>query len=121
MEYQKILNLLDSTPYQPIKLWTKNWVEVNDGSHGMYSLVGPIKFKTSMIRPSLCDYSDNYIFVKGTMTVPSTGIEEDPNNGNKYVIFKNCPPVTDCISEINNKKIDHGKEIDAVMPMFNLM
>ena len=115
MEYQKILNLLDSTPYQPIKLSTKNWVEVNDRSHGMYSIVGQIKFKTSMIRPSLCDYADNYIFVKGTI------IEEDPSNRNKYVIFKICPQFTDCISEINNKKIDHAKHIDAVMPMFNLM
>ena len=36
MEYQKIINLLDNTPYQPPKFKTKNWVEINDESKGTY-------------------------------------------------------------------------------------
>ena len=38
----------------------------------------------------------------------------------KKVIFKNCAPFTNCISEINNTQIDNAKDIDIVMPMYNL-
>ena len=43
------------------------------------------------------------------------------NNTNKKVIFKNCAPFTNCISEINNTQIDNAKDIDIVMPMYNLI
>ena len=33
MEYQKKKNLLDNTPNQTTKFWTKNWAETNDGSY----------------------------------------------------------------------------------------
>ena len=39
----------------------------------------------------------------------------------KKVIFKNCAPFTNCISEINNTQIDNAKDIDIVMPMYNLI
>ena len=58
MEYQKIANLLDSASNQPSKFRTKNWVEINDESRGTYAVNKQIKFKTSMLRSSLCDYSD---------------------------------------------------------------
>ena len=32
-----------------------------------------IKFRTSMIRSSLCDYSDAYILVRGTITIDGDG------------------------------------------------
>ena len=65
-----------------------------------------------MIRSSLCDYSDAYILVKGTVSITNTAADgAAPNNRNKKVIFKNCPPFADCISEINNKEIDHAKEL----------
>ena len=70
----------------------------------MYNTGSQIKWKPSMIRSSLCDYSDAYILVKGTVTVENTGTAADPNNRNKKVIIKNCAPFTDYISEINNKK-----------------
>ena len=35
-----------------------------------------IKFKTSMVRSSLCDYSDTYILVKGTTTVPDISAQD---------------------------------------------
>ena len=50
MEYQK--NLLENTPNQPSKFRIKNWGEVNDESHGTYSINSPIKFKTLMLRSS---------------------------------------------------------------------
>ena len=57
---------------------------------------------------SLCDYSDAYLLLKGTLTVWNTGTAATPNNRNKKVIFKNCAPFTDWISEINNKETDHS-------------
>ena len=51
-----------------------------------------------------------YILVKGTITVPNTGAAAAHNNRNKKVIFTNCVPFTDCLSEIKNKEIDHAKD-----------
>ena len=56
MVYQKVINLLDNTWNQPSKFRTKNWVEINDDSHGTYNTNSEIKFKTSMLRSSLCNY-----------------------------------------------------------------
>ena len=59
-----------------------------------------------MLKSSLCDYSDAYnayILVKGTISVNnSAAAGAAANNTNKKVIFKNCAPFTNCISEINN-------------------
>ena len=122
MEYQKIANLLDNASNQPSKFRTKNWVEINDESRGTYSVNRQINFKTSMLRSSLCDYSDAYILVKGNISVNNTAAADaDANNTNKKVIFKNCAPFTDCISKINNTQVDNGKYIDIVMPMYNLI
>ena len=73
-----------------------------------------------MLKSSLRDYSDAYILVKGTITVNNTAAQGTAaNNTNKKVIFKNCAPFTNCISEINNTQIDNAKDI--VMPMYNLI
>ena len=72
-----------------------------------------------MLKSSLCNYSDVYILFRRTITVNNTGTAEAPNNRNKKVIFKNCAPFTNCISKINNTQIDHAKDIDIVMPMYN--
>ena len=75
-----------------------------------------------MLKSSLCDYSDAYILVKGTITVNNTAAEDtDANNTNKNVIFKNCAPFTNCISEIINTQVDNAKDIDIVMPIYNLI
>ena len=81
--------MLDNTPNQSTKLRTKNWVEINDESRGTYNTDSQIRFKTSMLRSSLCDYSDAYILVKGTITVANTAAADaDSNNTDKKVIFK---------------------------------
>ena len=122
MEYQKIANLIDDTSNQPSKFRTKNWVEINDESRGVYNAGSQIKFKTTMLKSSLCDYRDAYILVKGTISVNNTAADgAAANNTNKKVIFKNCAPFTNCISEINNTQIDNAKDIDIVMPMYNLI
>ena len=91
--------MLDNTPSQPAKFRTKYWVEINDDSRGKYNINSQIKFKNSMLRSRLCDYSDVYILVSGN------------------IIVKNCAPFTNCISETNNKKIDNA----SVMPMYDLI
>ena len=75
-----------------------------------------------MLKSNLCDYSDAYILVKGTITVNNTAAAEaDASNTNKKVIFKNFAPCTNYISEINNKQVDNAKDLDIVMPMYNLI
>ena len=72
----------------------------------------------SMLKSSLCDYSDAYILVSRTKTVkPHAG--DNPNTVNKKVVFKNCAPFADCISEISNKQISNDKDIDVVIPRYN--
>ena len=75
-----------------------------------------------MLKSSLCDYSDAYILVKGTISASNTAAAGAAvNNDNRKVIFKNCAPFTNCISEINNTQVDKAKDIDIVMPMYNLI
>ena len=125
MEYQKIANLLDDNKSnQPSKFRTKNWVEINDESRGTYNVNSQIKFKTTMLKSSLCDYSDPYILVKGTITIAGAGADAEARQAverDKGVVFKNCAPFTNCVSEINNTQVDNAKDIDIVMPMYNLI
>ena len=76
-----------------------------------------------MLKSSLCDYSDAYTLVSGTITITGAGnnnAARQLDERNKGVIFKNCVSFTDCISEINNSQTDNAKYTDAVMPMYNL-
>ena len=104
MEQQKIVNSLNDGSNKPSKFRTKNWVEVNDDVRGVYFPNKQIRFKTSMLKSSLCDYSDVYILVKGNITVNNiAGAGADANN--KKVIFKNYAPFTNCINKIIPKQI----------------
>ena len=69
MEYQKIINLLANSQNQPTKFRTKIWVESNDDSSGTFSTGSQIKFKALVLKSSLCDYSNAYILVSGTISV----------------------------------------------------
>ena len=123
MEYQKIANLLDTESNQPSKFRTRNWVEINDESRGTYTS-NDIKFKTAMLRSNLCDYADAYILVKGTITITGAGDDaaaRQADERNKGVTFKNCAPFTKFISRINNVDIDNARDIDIVMPIYNLI
>ena len=84
--------MLDNTSYQPSKFRTKNWVEINDVNRGTCNTNSQIRFKTTMLKSSFCDYSDAYILGKGNITVPNTA-------------------VTDA----------HASDVDVVMPMYNLI
>ena len=77
MKYQKITNLLGNTADKEPRFITKKWIEVHDKSGNSENIYNPnkqIRFKTSMVRCDLCDYSDAYIFVKGNIAVTN------PNN-----------------------------------------
>ena len=124
MEYQKIANLLDSASNKPSKFRTKNWVEINDESRGGYTTGSDIKFKTTMLRSSLCDYADVYILVKEPIIITGAGDDAAARRAderNKGVIFKNCAPFTKCISKINDTEIDNAQDIDIVMPIYYLI
>ena len=71
MEFQKITNFLDinSGNKDLPKFVTKKWIEVYDHSEGNYDVNKEIRIKTSMLRSDLCDCSNAYIVVKGTITV----------------------------------------------------
>ena len=70
-----------------------------------------------MIRSDLCEFSDSYIVVKGTITVT------DPNDASydKKLALKNNVPLTSCTSKINNTLIDNAEDLDIVIPMYNLL
>ena len=116
--------MVDDTSNQPSQFRTKYWVEINDESRGTYNVNSQIKFKTTMLKSSLCDYSDAYILVKGAITIIGAGADaaaRQADERDKGVAFKNCTPFTNCISEINNTQVDNAKDIDIVMSMYNLI
>ena len=80
MEYEKIINLLDDTTNQPSKFRTRYLVEINDQSRGNYCKNNQIKFKTSIIRSNLCDYSDAYILVSGTISIDGAGADNNQHD-----------------------------------------
>ena len=124
MEYQKIANLIDETSNQQSKFRTKNLVEINDESRGTCNVNSQIKFKTTVLKSSLWDYSDAYILVKGRITIAGAGDDaaaRQADERDKGVAFKNCAPFTNYVSEINNTQVDNAKDIDIVMPMYKLI
>ena len=124
MEYQKIIHFLDNTSDQLPKFRTKNQIEINDQSRGVYHTNSDIRFKTTILTSSLCDYSDAYMLVKGTITITGAGADaaaRQADKRDKGVILKNFAPFINCKTEINNTEIDNGKDIDIVMPMYNLI
>ena len=118
----KIANLLNSASKKPSKFRTRNWVEINDDIRGAYSPNKQIRFKTAMLRSSLCDYSDAYILVKGNISVNNIAAEGAvANDTNKKVMFKNCAPFTNSINKLKNTEKDNADYIDIVMLTYNLI
>ena len=77
-----------------------------------------------MLKSSLCEYSGAYILIKGKITITGAGDDaaaKQADERKKGVAFKNCASFIICISEINNTQIDDCKDIDIIMPMYNLI
>ena len=70
-----------------------------------------------MLRSDLCDFSDSYIIVKGSINVT----DPDNNGYDKKLAFKNNVPFISCISKINNTLIYNAEDLDTVMPMYHLL
>ena len=119
MEFQKIVNLLDTTSDDKDlpRFVTKKWIEVYDQSEKNYSINKEIRIKTPMLRSDLCDFSDAYIVVKRTITVTNP----DDAKRNKVVAFKNNAPFINCISKTNGVQIDNAEHLDVVMPRYSLL
>ena len=120
MEYDKINNLLlseDNESEQLSKFVTREYVKVNSLLN-RYNENKSIKFKTPMLRSDLCDYSDAYILVNGTITV--TG-NHPRDRQNRPFILKNNAPFISCITRINGELIEDTDDLDIVMPMYNLL
>ena len=116
MKYQKITNLLGNTSDKVPRFITKKWIKVHDQSRETHNTNTQIRFKTSMLRSDVCNYSDAYIVVKGKITVTN------PNKDayDKKLAFKYNAPFTSFILKINNTLIDNAEDLDIVMPMYNL-
>ena len=115
--------MIDGASNQPSKFRTKIWVEINDESGETYNVNSQIKFKTTMLRSSLCDYSDGYILVKRTIKITGEGDNAatgQADERDKVAVFKNGAPFTNCASEINNAQIDNAKDLDIVTRTYNL-
>ena len=119
MEFQKTVNFLDTTfdDKDLSRFVTKKWVKAYDQSERNYDVNKEIRIKTSMLRFNLCDYSDAYIVLKGTVTI----LRPNAAKKNRSVAFKNDAPFINCISKINGIKIDNAEDLDVVMPMYNLL
>ena len=116
MEFNKINNLLGPANDKVPRFITKKWIEVQSQSGSTYNTSKLIRFKTSMLRSDLCNYSDVYVWVKGKITVTN---ENDNANFNKDLTLKNNAPFISCISKINGELVT--EDLDIVMPMYNLL
>ena len=128
MEYNKINNLLlsedNEMSEQLSKFVTREYVRVTSLSN-TYNENKSIRFKTPMLRSNLCDYSDAYILVKGTITVTAPGVNNNANNirdkRNRPLILKNNAPFVSFITRINGELIEDADDLDIVMSMYKLL
>ena len=95
--------------------------EQSSNAEDRYKPSKQIRFKTSMLRSDLCDFSDAYIVVKGVITVTKTNGRDFIDIRNRFLAFKNNAPFTNCISKINYILIDNEEDLYVVMSMYNLI
>ena len=121
MKSQKIINLLNKSDTNSRHFATKKWYIINDENNTNYRVdketgannPDTIKYDTRVLKPNLCDYSDAYILVNGT-------IRADAANAATRLILKNCAPFIKCNLEINDEHVDTAENLDIVMPNLNL-
>ena len=109
MEYNKINNLLLS------EFVTREYVRVNS-LLDTYKENKSIRFKTTMLRSNLCDYSNAYILVNGTITVAGNNLKDRQNR--PFLLKNNAPFIS---TRINGELIEDADDLDIVMPMYSLL
>ena len=119
MEFNKITNFLGDSNDKVPRFTTKKWIKVNPQSTKDFKPNKEIKFKTSMLRSDLCDYSEAYVWVKGNVNAIDSSSYR--NTIQKSFDFKNNVPFLSCISKINGEQVENAEDLDVVMPMYNLL
>ena len=112
MKFNKINNLLGPAHDKVPRFITKKWIEAQSQSGNTYDMSKPIRFKTSMLRSDLCDYSDAYVWVKETITVTN------PNNNANFdrrLTLKNNAPFISCVSKINGELVENAEDLDILI------
>ena len=105
MENQKIINLLNKSDTNSRHFATKKWYVINDLNNAAYGVdeygrnePANIKYETKVLKPNLCDYSDEYILVTGI-------IRTNGGNNTTKVSLENCAPFRKCILHINDEYV----------------
>ena len=122
MENQKIINLLDKIDTDSEHFATKKWYIINDENDTNYGVnkdtgadnPDTIKYDTRVLKPNLCDYTEAYLLVDGTIRAAAA-------DGNTRLALKNCAPFTKFNLEINDEHVDTAENLDIVMPMYSLI
>ena len=122
MENQKIINLLNKSDTNSRHFATKKWYIINDENNTNYGVnkdtgennPDTIKYDIRVSKPNLCDYTDAYILVDGTIRAGGA-------DGDTRLVLKNCAPFTKCNLEINDDHVNTAENLDIVMPMYNLI
>ena len=118
MENQRIINLLDKIDTDSKHFATKNWYIINyenNTNYGVNNDTGAdnpdtIKYDTRGLKPNLCDYTEAYILVNGTIRAAAA-------DGNTRLALKNCAPFTKCNLGINDEHVDTAGNLDITIPM----
>ena len=121
--------MLDNVPNQLTQFRTKKWVEKKYGARETYSTSSQIKFKTSMLKSILYDYSNMCILrtimknIIEIIAIDGKGTDDDAkrlDERNKGVILEVVHwPFTGFMSKLNNTEIDNAKDVDVVRPIYN--
>ena len=90
MVYQKILNSLNEASDN--KFVTRKCNIVNDQSNASYEVGNEIIYNTEVLKSNICDYNDAYILIRGDITAIAAHATQ--------VSFKNCAPLTKCITKL---------------------
>ena len=122
MENQKIINLLNKSDTNSKHFATKKWYIINDENNTNYGVnkdtgaINPdtMKYITRVLKPNLCVYAEAYILVDGTIRAAGAV------NATRLAL-KNCAPFIKCNLKINDEHVDTAKNLDIVMPMYNLI
>ena len=96
------------------KFVTRKWNTVNDQSNANYDVGNKIIYNTEVLKSDLCNYNDTSILLRGDIVTTAHNIPTQ-------VAFKNCAPFIKCITNIDGTTINDAKDLDLVMPMYNLI
>ena len=98
------------------------WYIINDENNTNYGVnkdtgaANPvtINYNTRLLKPNLCDYTEAYILVNGTIRAAAA-------DASTKLALKNCAPFTKCNLKINDEHVDTAENLDIAIPMFNLI